>query len=109
MAYIKFTVIIFAYLAGVWFVLAYVPIFSLAARTKMTPWLWLNDFMGFFIGTYLVSAVVDMLHGGRPLAYGKWDMRKYREPKDWVTWVTVALQTAFGVFCANAILSNAIH
>jgi hypothetical protein len=97
------------YGAAIWAVLRFVPALSLAATVTMTPRLWAYTVGGLVSGIYLGSAFIDMALGARPLAYGRWDVRRYREPKTALGgFVVLAAATLVGVFVANQTLGYAL-
>lgn len=99
---VKFIGFLLLYFLGVWLVLAFIPLLSVAARVRMSGRLWLYDIAGFLFGMYIGSCLVDVALGGRPLPYGHWDMHKYREPKTFIgNAVLLVIVTAAGVFFAN--------
>jgi hypothetical protein len=90
---------------AIWAVLAFVPSLSLAATVSMTPRLWAYTATGFLWGMFLGSSLADMLLGARPLAYGRWDFRRYREPKTALgRLLLLAAASLVGIFFANSAL-----
>jgi|SRR6516165_4867913 len=99
-----------AYFAAVWAVLIFIPAFSLAARVPMTGRLWLYTAAGYFLGWWIGSSLVFVCLGGQPLAYGRWNMSRVREPKTWVgNLILLVIASGVGIFGANMSLQYVLE
>lgn len=107
---IKLISFLLLYCSGVGLILAYVPSLSVAAGARMSGRLWFYDIAGFLWGLYIGSCLVHMLLGGRPFAYGRWEMSRCRWPKTAI-WnvILLVIATAVGVFFANVAVRYGIR